>query len=76
MKKTVYLRTGRNNIGMDESPNSMVAQGDLPARIRKTDDDSRCSSVECDVHPDGDINEGVSEQDCMYEQDTGVIYVI
>jgi len=75
MKESKYASTGRNNVGMSVNPTSLIPQGDFPTKCSCNDADSHNWPLDVDVHPDGDLTEGVSSQECMYEE-PGVIYVI
>jgi len=73
MKIEKYVSTGRNNVGLDITPNSLVAQGDFPTKNLMDDTESHSWPLVTDEYMDGDIAEGVSVQKCIYAQ-PGAIY--
>ena len=52
------LFTGRNNVNRDSSPNSIIAQGDLPITSRTIVNPREFTDPE--LMPEGDISEGIS----------------
>jgi len=65
MQVTKYLYAGRNNVGRRLDANSVMENGDSPTLSREPDD-LRPQSVECELHPDGDLYDGVSMSADMY----------
>ena len=76
MKSRTHLHSLRTNVGKESHPDSRVAQGDFPTKI-KTLSDVRSDVLESDLNTDGSLEAGTSCEKDMYNPegiDNGFIF--
>ncbi len=67
MDDTIYLPNLKSNVGRDMDPHTIASFGDNPTRVRATT--TRLETMTSEQIENGDIEEGVSMVQGLYELD-------